>query len=346
MAQAVQGGYTKGSNSVDFQGMGTTCSCLVVLPQGALVAHVGDSRVYRLRDYCFEQLTFDHSLVWEMAAAGHATEEEIPAYVPKNVITRSLGPHASVSVDVEGPFPVKPGDRFLLCSDGLTGPLKPELIGAVLSSLPLGDAAQTLVDLANLLGGPDNITTVLVEIADTSKLGLASSPDEPEIAPRRLPRRAEMSPAIWLALFGFALLTGGMLAIGQYFGAALAGIGFLIGAAFAWSKISAGTPMFTSSHYMGLHGRAPYRRYDCAPGATTISTIGDIVRQLEDLEGHSNWDVDWKSIQQDREKAHEAITHSNYQNAMVAYCAAVRRLMQALRDSKLAKPSDSTVDLA
>ncbi|MDZ4659737.1 MAG: protein phosphatase 2C domain-containing protein [Bythopirellula sp.] len=338
--------YNKGSNSVDFQGMGTTCSCLVVLPQGALAAHVGDSRVYRLRDYCFEQLTFDHSLVWEMAAAGHATEDEIPAYVPKNVITRSLGPHPTVAVDVEGPFAVKPGDRFLLCSDGLTGPLKPELIGAVLSSLPLNDAAQTLIDLANLLGGPDNITTLLVEIADTGKLGLEAAPEEVIELPRRTARNKSVHPATWVALVACAFLTGGLLATGHYAWSGFAVAGLLVAAGVAWTQHSGSSGSFTSSHYMGLHGRAPYRRYDCAPGATSISTLGDIVRQLEDLEGHSNWEVDWKSIQHDREKAHEAVTHGNYQEAVIAYCGAVRRLMQALRDSKNPKPSDSTVDLA
>ena len=150
----------KGQNSVDFHGMGTTCSCLLLLPDGAMAAHVGDSRVYRLRGHTIEQLTFDHSLVWEMAAAGHASEDDVPAYVPKNVITRSLGPNPIVKVDLEGPLPIRAGDRFLLCSDGLTGPLNPQLIGMILASLPPEDAAQTLVDLANLLGGPDNITVV------------------------------------------------------------------------------------------------------------------------------------------------------------------------------------------
>ena len=79
--------YNKGQNSVDFQGMGTTCSALLLLRCGAIVAHVGDSRIYRLRGDVLEQLTFDHSLVWEMAAAGHASEEDVPAYVPKNVIS-------------------------------------------------------------------------------------------------------------------------------------------------------------------------------------------------------------------------------------------------------------------
>src|SRR6185503_15786006 len=131
------------------------CSCLVLLPQGALVAHIGDSRVYRLRGQTLEQLTFDHSLVWEMAAAGQMTEHDVPSYIPKNVITRSLGPHATVHVDLEGPYSAVPGDKFLLCSDGLSGPITDEEMGAILQCLEPADAAATFVDLANLRGGPD-----------------------------------------------------------------------------------------------------------------------------------------------------------------------------------------------
>src|SRR5690606_41381953 len=108
----------KGSNSVDFHGMGTTCSCLLLLPDGAMAAHVGDSRVYRLRGHTIEQLTFDHSLVWEMAAAGHASEEDVPAYVPKNVITRPLGPHPTAQVDLDGPLTLRSRERPPLCTRG------------------------------------------------------------------------------------------------------------------------------------------------------------------------------------------------------------------------------------
>src|SRR4051812_48170696 len=142
--------HAKGQSSVGFQGMGTTCSCLVLLPQGALVAHIGDSRVYRLRGDLLEQLTFDHSLVWEMAAAGQMTEADVPSYIPKNVITRSLGPHPTVHVDLEGPFSAQSGDKFLLCSDGLSGPVNDEELGAILRCLDPQEAADTLVDLANL----------------------------------------------------------------------------------------------------------------------------------------------------------------------------------------------------
>src|SRR6201990_1151097 len=138
--------HAQGQSSIGFQGMGTTCSCLVLLPQGALVAHIGDSRIYRLRGDLFEQLTFDHSLVWEMAAAGPMTEADVPSYIPKNVIPRSLGPHASVHIDLEGPYSAESGDKFLICSDGLSGPVTDEEMGVLLSSMPPEDAVETLVD--------------------------------------------------------------------------------------------------------------------------------------------------------------------------------------------------------
>ncbi len=312
--------HIKGQSTVDFQGMGTTCSSLVLLPCGALAAHVGDSRVYRLRCELFEQLTFDHSLVWEMAAAGDATEEDVPDYVPKNVITRSLGPHGTVSVDVEGPFPLATGDRFLLCSDGLTGPLKPELIGMVLASLPLTDVAQTLVDLANLLGGPDNITVVVAEVVDAAQLGSAK-PSNSTVPPGRgnKSRQGEQrSTSWWDKLLG-------LIGMGRQRGTACPEL---------------------SRQPINMRGKAPYRQHSCKANASSIETLSDIVRQLEDLEDQREWNFDWKEIQTDRHQAHQAIAKGNYSAAVVSYCSAVRRLMQSLRSSPpLDKPSDSTVDL-
>jgi len=117
-----------------------------------------------LRDNRLAQLTFDHSLVWEMAAAGHMAQEDVPSYIPKNVITRSLGPHESVNVDLEGLFDVAAGDVFLLCSDGLSGQISDAELGALLHALTPKEAVQTLVDLANLRGGPDNISVVVARV--------------------------------------------------------------------------------------------------------------------------------------------------------------------------------------
>ncbi|MCA9237889.1 MAG: serine/threonine-protein phosphatase [Planctomycetales bacterium] len=338
--------YAKGQNSVDFQGMGTTCSCLVLLEEGALAAHVGDSRVYRLRSGVLEQLTFDHSLVWEMAAAGQASEEQVPAYVPKNVITRSLGPHPSVKVDLEGPFPLAAGDRYLLCSDGLTGPLTPQLIGMVLDALPPKEAAQTLVDLANLLGGPDNITVVAIEVTAPDQLGETQTCELPASDGAR--RREKLSPATWACLLGSgaALVVTIALAAGQYTvpaavaGATTLGLGLL--GAIRWVSERQG---FAGQSVRGRYGKGPHRKYQVAATAETIGTLGEIVRQLEDLESQREWHFDWQGIHQERQRAYEAIASGDFRTAVVAYCSAVRMLMQAVRDFRRDPPGDSSINL-
>lgn len=311
--------YNKGQNTIDFQGMGTTCSCLLLLPCGAIAAHVGDSRVYRLRGEHFEQLTFDHSLVWEMAKEGHATEEEVPSYVPKNVITRSLGPHPTVSVDLEGPFPLANGDRYLLCSDGLTGPLKPELVGMVLSALPLEDVAQTLVDLANLLGGPDNITVVVAEVTSTKNLGTSKRTESRSMPAYNRPSGNSRAKASWFDSLMKVVTLG------------------------AWGRQTCAK---IGQQQIGLQGKAPYRRHVTTADATSIETLTDIVRQLEDLEDQREWPFDWAEIHADRHRAYQAIAKTDYAAAVVHYSSAVRRLMQALRDSPPDPPSDSGLNLS
>jgi protein phosphatase len=156
--------HSRASANRDFQGMGTTCSTLLLLPGGALVAHVGDSRVYRVRCNRIDQLSFDHSLVWELVRRNHLTSEQANLSVPKNVITRSLGPEVEIEVDVEGPFPVELADAYVLCSDGLSGPVNDEEIGAFAANFHPRDACRYLVSLANLRGGLDNITVQIVRI--------------------------------------------------------------------------------------------------------------------------------------------------------------------------------------
>jgi len=156
--------YSRASANRDFQGMGTTCSTLLLLPEGALVAHVGDSRVYRTRQGRIDQLTFDHSLVWELVRRNHLTSEQANLSVPKNVITRSLGPEVEIEVDIEGPLAVELGDVYLLCSDGLSGFVDDQEIGAFAANFHPRDACRYLINLANLRGGLDNITALIVRI--------------------------------------------------------------------------------------------------------------------------------------------------------------------------------------
>ena len=156
--------HSRAAANRDFQGMGTTCSAILLLPEGALVAHVGDSRVYRVREDRIDQLSFDHSLVWELVRRNHLTPEQANLSVPKNVITRSLGPEPNIEVDVEGPLAVQLADVFLLCSDGLSGPVDDHEIGAFAGHFHPRDACRYLINLANLRGGLDNITVLIVRI--------------------------------------------------------------------------------------------------------------------------------------------------------------------------------------
>jgi protein phosphatase len=162
-AETNAGIHEIGQQNPEFRGMGTTSTALILRPEGAWIGHVGDSRAYRIRGNTVEQLTFDHSWVWEIARRTGVDPDELGDF-KKNVIIRSLGPDPEVEVDIEGPHPVQPGDIFLLCSDGLTGLVKPEEIGAIVNVLSLESAVRLLVHLANLRGGPDNITVILVRV--------------------------------------------------------------------------------------------------------------------------------------------------------------------------------------
>ena len=149
-----------------FRDMGTTVDALLLLPQGAVIAHVGDSRVYRWRNQKIEQLTFDHSLVWEVCVAFKLPFDQAPMEIPRNQITRSLGPTEKLKVDLEGPYPIEVGDIFLVCSDGLSGQINDREIGQILETLSPEEATETLVNLANLRGGPDNITLVIAKATE------------------------------------------------------------------------------------------------------------------------------------------------------------------------------------
>lgn len=178
-AETNAGIHEIGQQNPEFRGMGTTSTALILRPEGAWIGHVGDSRAYRIRGNTVEQLTFDHSWVWEIARRTGVDPDELGDF-KKNVIIRSLGPDPEVEVDIEGPHPVQPGDVFLLCSDGLTGLVKPEEIGAIVNVLSLESAVRLLVHLANLRGGPDNITVILVRVPggphDSGAPRRASSP--------------------------------------------------------------------------------------------------------------------------------------------------------------------------
>src|SRR5262245_1610458 len=148
----------------DLAGMGTTGVAAIFSPDGiAFVANVGDSRAYRLRDGAFEQITLDHSLVAEMHRRGLITEEEALVHPRRNEVLRSLGVEPDVVVDLHQ-LDLRPGDLFLLCSDGLSGVVRDAEIAEVMHRETPAQAVRTLVDFANSRGGPDNVTVQIARI--------------------------------------------------------------------------------------------------------------------------------------------------------------------------------------
>lgn len=148
------------------RGMGTTLVALFAVEDGVYVAHVGDSRVYRVRDGKIEQLTEDHSLLNDYKKMKHLTEEEIANFPHKNVIVRALGMKDTVKVDTRFETP-RAGDTIVLCTDGLSGPVSDERILSIVEDAPdLASSAQQLIDGANEAGGPDNVTCVLARWID------------------------------------------------------------------------------------------------------------------------------------------------------------------------------------
>ncbi|MCU0658008.1 MAG: protein phosphatase 2C domain-containing protein [Polyangiaceae bacterium] len=145
-------------------GMGTTISTLLLLGEYGVFAQVGDSRIYQIREDQANQLTEDHTLIGWQLKQGLISEEEALRSPHKNIITRAVGNRDYVQVDT-GLVDLLPGDRYLLCSDGLHGYLKPHEIPDLVSG-PLHEVASNLVDLANARGGKDNITAVVVEAFD------------------------------------------------------------------------------------------------------------------------------------------------------------------------------------
>jgi protein phosphatase len=147
--------------------MGTTCLVLVIERNNAYLAHVGDSRAYIVRDGRIEQLTEDHSLVNERIRAGLLTPDQARNHKLKNVITRSLGYLEDVEVDIQVRA-VRRGDKFLLCSDGLSNLVDPADIGECARAMSPQDACRHLVQLACERGGDDNITTVIARVDEVN----------------------------------------------------------------------------------------------------------------------------------------------------------------------------------
>lgn len=153
--------YHLGSNTNHLSGMGTTLCCLVCNETHVIFAHVGDSRIYRLRDKKLEQLTEDHSLFTKWLQTGKVSQTPFPY---KNVITRAVGTSSKVTPEVAS-IPSLPGDLFFLCTDGLTDTLTLSEIEKILNaSDELESTCKRLIEKAKIKGSSDNITLLMIQI--------------------------------------------------------------------------------------------------------------------------------------------------------------------------------------
>ncbi|MEM9208388.1 MAG: Stp1/IreP family PP2C-type Ser/Thr phosphatase [Pseudomonadota bacterium] len=160
--------YQTAQSQSHCEGMGTTLVAAMFYDNRISIAHVGDSRCYRLRGGVFEQLTMDHSLLQELVDRGFYSEEEAQRSTNRNYVTRALGVEPSVEVEVQE-FDVLPGDVYLLCSDGLPDMVEDEDIHLTIKTFnaSLDVVGQQLVQLTNDHGGRDNVSIMLAEVTDT-----------------------------------------------------------------------------------------------------------------------------------------------------------------------------------
>ncbi len=158
--------YQRGVKEPDKRGMGTTTSALLIAGDRGFIAHVGDSRIYMVRAGQVVQLTEDHSLINELIRRGRITRENLddsPYKAYKNAVTRAVGVYETVQSDTID-FEILPGDKFLICSDGLHAYLTEEQILEFLKTDDIEGLPQRLVDHANAGGGHDNITALVVRV--------------------------------------------------------------------------------------------------------------------------------------------------------------------------------------
>lgn len=198
-------------------GMGTTLTAALVEGDRIRLAHVGDSRAYLLREGDLRLLTEDHTLVHRMVTEGEISKEEAETHPQRSVLTRALGVETVVDVD-DDTVQVRPGDRLLLCTDGLTSMVSEQAVEEVMGAVPdPQEAAQRLVQLANEGGGTDNTTVVVLDFSDdapatrpkeeptSAREAIAPTP-EPTRSRRRLPRKLLVWIGIIVALVVVALV--------------------------------------------------------------------------------------------------------------------------------------------
>ena len=322
--------HAYGEQNHEFRGTGTTSTALVLRPDGAWLGHVGDSRAYRIRAGLIEQLTYDHSYVWEYARLKHIDPSEVQDF-PSNVIHRCLGPQPLVQVDIEGPHPVQDGDIFLMCSDGLSGQVKDHEMGVVASVLPPAEACRFLVDLANLRGGPDNITVILVRVgAKGAEITVSTTPARPK-------RRSLTERVPWplLSLAAGVLLAAGAVALKLgvevltslaylLFVMAVAAIG--AGGIGLWLHQKKQARVDTEE----LHEPRVYTQKSCHLEPEMLEKLTRAAQLLKERAAEKQWEPDLAAYDYHHNLAQQHLKEGDLAGAFREHCRAMRPLNAAL----------------
>ena len=328
--------YERGIQNPDFERMGTTCVALVLSPRGAVIGHVGDSRLYCIRNERINQLTFDHSLQWELLRRGKRKAQEIQLQESRHVITRSLGPEQSVEVDIEGPNVALPGDVYLLCSDGLTGHVTDSEIGAIAGTLPENEACHLLVNLANLRGGSDNITVVIArigeipaELADDKTTDTTGGPS-------------------WWSLIGYwsiaAMLVAGVVL--SLFDQALAGVRLLAVALIAALVLIIRWALHRSQRYGKADGDKtvlwrPYRSASAKFSPKFLKHLLEVELELQRAATEEGWPIDWSEHEVAYNKAKTAAAQRHYPEALRGFAKAIDILMTGIQQQRKQKEREA-----
>ena len=144
------------------RGMGTTCTAAIVLPDRFFVAHVGDSRAYLLRDGRLQRLTRDQTMADQLVEAGALRPEDVSSYPYRHVLLQAVGTHSTIE-PARFELPLRRGDRILLCSDGLHGPVPDQEIAQILGAGDINYVTHELIKAALTAGGPDNVTVIVAD---------------------------------------------------------------------------------------------------------------------------------------------------------------------------------------
>jgi PPM family protein phosphatase len=268
----------------EYVGMGTTLVVMVIDKGAALIAHVGDSRAYLLREGELHRLTEDHSWVAEQVRLGHLTETEARNHQWRSVVSNALGGEERVRLELYG-LPICKGDRLLLCSDGLSGVIEESELYDVLNELRDPDlAVRKLIDLSNDEGGPDNITAIIVDIEQASRLPTYALPvrlsEGPQYVDMLLGSRRGNSPVTYLALvlvyctlMGLVLYPEHQTVIGAVGLVLLAGL--LLGIQF-WNHLER-----SKASLPGLSSYSPERTASVSFLSGTVNSNGNVGEDLQ-----------------------------------------------------------------